>query len=202
MSNNLQPFSIILASASPRRKQLLEMINLHFDINPSNVNEDFQINLSPDEFVQYYAKEKSLDIARKYKDRLVIGADTIVVLDGKILGKPKDSIESFAMLKSLSDRTHSVYTGVSLNHINNEISHTFFEKTDVTFMKLTDSIISYYIKTYNPLDKAGSYGIQDWFSVNVKKINGCFYNVMGFPLAAFFYHYKVLVTGQAVTGES
>lgn len=201
MSNNLQPFSIILASASPRRKQLLEMINLHFDINPSNVNEDFQINLSPDEFVQYYAKEKSLDIARKYKDRLVIGADTIVVLDGKILGKPKDSIESFAMLKSLSDRTHSVYTGVSLNHINNEISHTFFEKTDVTFMKLTDSIISYYIETYNPLDKAGSYGIQDWFSVNVKKINGCFYNVMGFPLAAFFYHYKVLVTGQAVTGE-
>lgn len=196
MSNNLQPFSIILASASPRRKQLLEMINLHFDINPSNVNEDFQINLSPDEFVQYYAKEKSLDIARKYKDRLVIGADTIVVLDGKILGKPKDSIESFAMLKSLSDRTHSVYTGVSLNHINNEISHTFFEKTDVTFMKLTDSIISYYIETYNPLDKAGSYGIQDWFSVNVKKINGCFYNVMGFPLAAFFYHYKVLVTGE------
>lgn len=201
MSNNLQPFPIILASASPRRKQLLEMIDLHFDINPSSVHEDFQINLSPDEFVQYYAKEKSLDIARKYPDHLVIGADTIVVLDGKILGKPKDSNESFAMLKSLSDRTHSVYTGVSLNHINNEISHTFFEKTDVTFIKLTDRTISYYIETYNPLDKAGSYGIQDWFSVNVKKINGCFYNVMGFPLAAFFNHYKRLVAGGAVTGD-
>lgn len=188
-----QPLPIILASASPRRKQLLEMIDLHFDIKPSNVHEDFQINLSPDEFVRHYAKEKSLDIARKYTDCLVIGADTIVVLDGKILGKPKDSTESFAMLKSLSDRTHSVYTGVSLNHINNEISDTFFEKTDVTFIELTDKTISYYIKTYNPLDKAGSYGIQDWFSVNVKKISGCFYNVMGFPLAAFFNRYKQIV---------
>ncbi len=189
----IQPLPIILASASPRRKQLLEMIDLHFDINPSNVHEDFNINLSPEEFVQYYAKEKSLDIARQYKNCLVIGADTIVVLDGKILGKPKDNKESFAMLKSLSGRTHSVYTGVSLNQINNEISNTFFEKTDVTFLKLTDSTISYYIDTYNPLDKAGSYGIQDWFSVNVKKINGCFYNVMGFPLAAFYKHYIQIV---------
>ncbi len=177
------------------------MIDLHFDIYPSNVHEDFHINLSPEEFVQYYAKEKSLDIARKYKDHLVIGADTIVVLDGKILGKPKDRKESFAMLKSLSGRTHSVFTGVSINQINNEISNTFFEKTDVTFIKLTDSTISYYIDTYNPLDKAGSYGIQDWFSVNVKKINGCFYNVMGFPIAAFFNQYKALVFGGADTGE-
>jgi septum formation protein len=173
------------------------MIDLHFDIYPSNVHEDFHINLSPEEFVQYYAKEKSLDIARKYKDHLVIGADTIVVLDGKILGKPKDRKESFAMLKSLSGRTHSVFTGVSLNQINNEISNTFFEKTDVTFLKLSDKTISYYIDTYNPLDKAGSYGIQDWFSVNVKKINGCFYNVMGFPIAAFFNHYKASVSGGA-----
>jgi len=189
----IQPFPIILASTSPRRKQLLEMIDFRFDIKPSNVYEDFQINLPPPEFVQHYAKEKSLDVARKNTDCLVIGADTIVVLDGKILGKPKDSNDSFAMLKSLSDRTHSVYTGVSLNHINEEISNTFYEKTDVTFNELTDSTISYYIETYNPLDKAGSYGIQDWFSVNVRKINGCFYNVMGFPLAAFYNHYKQIV---------
>lgn len=169
------------------------MINLTFDVAPSKIHEDFNISLSPEEFVKFYAKEKSLDIASKNQNYLVIGADTIVVLDGKILGKPKDKKESFAMLKSLSDRTHSVFTGVSLNHINHQISRTFFEKTKVTFMNLSDSTISNYIETYRPFDKAGSYGIQDWFSVNVKKINGCFYNVMGFPLSAFFKHYKHIV---------
>ncbi len=186
----MHPFSIILASASPRRKQLLDMIDIDFEVIPSSVHEDFNIDLKHEDFVQHYAKEKSLDIAKKYPDHFVIGADTIVVLDNKILGKPKDETESFKMLKSLSGRTHTVYTGVSLNHINEKISDTFFEQTDVTFNKLSDSVISYYIDTYKPLDKAGSYGIQDWFSVNVNRIDGCFYNVMGFPLAAFFSHYK------------
>jgi len=189
----LQPFSIILASASPRRKQLLEMIDLHFDVVPSKIHEDCHVGLPPKEFVMFYANEKSLSIAENYQNHLVIGADTIVVLEGKILGKPKNKKESFDMLKSLSGRTHSVFTGVSINHINNKISCIFFEKTNVTFMRLSDSIISYYIDTYSPFDKAGSYGIQDWFSVNVKKINGCFYNVMGFPLAAFFKRYKQII---------
>ena len=94
------------------------------------------------------------------------------------------------MLKSLSGQIHTVYTGVSLNHIKAEISDTFFEQTNVTFNNLSDDDITYYIETYTPLDKAGSYGIQDWFAVCVKRIEGCFYNVMGFPLAAFYDHYK------------
>jgi septum formation protein len=190
LRNNLPPFSIILASASPRRKQLLNMIDIDFEVIPSDVHEDFNIDLNHEDFVQHYAREKSLDIAEKYPDHLVIGADTIVVLDSKILGKPKDEADSFNMLKSLSGRTHTVYTGVSLNHINEKISDTFFEQTQVSFNELSDSVISYYIDTYKPLDKAGSYGIQDWFAINVNRIDGCFYNVMGFPLAAFFSHYK------------
>ncbi|MDP7095610.1 MAG: Maf family protein [Candidatus Marinimicrobia bacterium] len=190
LRNNLPPFSIILASASPRRKQLLNMIDIDFEVIPSDVHEDFKIDLNHEDFVQHYAREKSLDIAEKYPDHLVIGADTIVVLDSKILGKPKDEADSFNMLKSLSGRTHTVYTGVSLNHINEKISDTFFEQTQVSFNELSDSVISYYIDTYKPLDKAGSYGIQDWFAINVNRIDGCFYNVMGFPLAAFFSHYK------------
>ena len=90
----------------------------------------------------------------------------------------------------MSGQTHSVYTGVSINKIDEGISETFFEQTHVTFNKLTDEDISYYIETYKPLDKAGSYGIQDWFAVCVNRIEGCFYNVMGFPLAAFYSHYK------------
>lgn len=190
MRINLLPFPIILASASPRRKQLLDMIDIEFEVIPSSVHEEFNIDLNNEEFVQHYAREKSLDIAKKYPDHFVIGADTIVVLDNKILGKPKDETESYKMLKSLSGRTHTVYTGVSLNYLNEKISDTFFEQTNVTFNKLSDSVIYYYIETYKPLDKAGSYGIQDWFSVNVNRIDGCFYNVMGFPLATFFSHCK------------
>ncbi len=186
----IQPFPIILASNSPRRKQLLEMIGINFDVQPSSVYEDFNLNLSPEDFVQHYAREKSLDIAHKNHDHFVIGADTVVVYNQKILGKPKNIDDSFNMLKSLSGQTHSVYTGVSINKIDEGISETFFEQTHVTFNKLTDEDISYYIETYKPLDKAGSYGIQDWFAVCVNRIEGCFYNVMGFPLAAFYSHYK------------
>lgn len=166
------------------------MIGINFDVQPSSVYEDFNLNLSPEDFVQHYAREKSLDIAHKNHDHFVIGADTVVVYNQKILGKPKNIDDSFNMLKSLSGQTHSVYTGVSINKIDEGISETFFEQTHVTFNKLTDEDISYYIETYKPLDKAGSYGIQDWFAVCVNRIEGCFYNVMGFPLAAFYSHYK------------
>jgi len=169
------------------------MIDLEFKTTPSSIQENLNINMTPENIVQHYAKEKSLDIARSYPGFLVIGADTVVVLKNKILGKPKNKLESFAMLKSLSGMTHSVYTGVSIHHISHQISLTFYEKTDVSFLKYSDSTISYYIDKYNPLDKAGSYGIQDWFAINVSKINGCFYNVMGFPLSAFYIHYRQIV---------
>ena len=129
---------------------------------------------------------------------MVIGADTIVVLDEKILGKPNNIIDSFSMLQSLSGRTHEVITGMSFLNISFGIDFTFNERTYVSFKTLSDSDIHYYIDNYNPLDKAGSYGIQDWFSVWVEKIDGCYYNVMGFPLSTFYQYYLSLTNLQDI----
>ena len=192
----LNKYPIVLASGSPRRKQLLEQINLEFEVVPSQINEDFSINLSPTDFVEHYAQEKAKDVAKSYPDKWVIGADTIVVLGSHILGKPKDGNDSFHMLKQLSGNTHQVITGVSIQNINQDISNSFHELTNVTFNSLSDNVINYYIETYKPFDKAGSYGIQDWFSVCVNRIDGCFYNVMGFPLSSFYSHFIDLLETQ------
>ena len=185
---------IILASNSPRRKSLLELIDMPFKVIASTVHEDFNIDLKPIEFAKHYANLKALDIAQEYPDSLVIGADTIVVLDEEIIGKPKDENDSKLMLRKLSDRTHTVITGVSLVWKENNIVDTFNEETKVTFQHLTDKQIQFYIDNYNPLDKAGSYGIQDWFAVCVKKIDGCFYNVMGMPLSNFYNRFTKIIT--------
>jgi len=182
--------SIILASGSPRRKQLLEQIDFSFQVVPSQVNEDFSIGLNPPDFVEHYAKAKALDVAGGYPDQFVVGADTVVVFDGNILGKPKDRDDSFRMLSLLSNQTHSVYTGVSIQCLSSGVDDTFHGKTNVTFNTLSDNDIFNYIDTYEPFDKAGSYGIQDWFSVCVDRIDGCFYNVMGFPLSLFYRHFS------------
>ncbi len=192
----LNKYPIVLASGSPRRKQLLEQIDLEFEVVPSQINEDFSINLSPTDFVEHYAQEKAKDVAKSYPDKWVIGADTIVVLGSHILGKPKDGNDSFHMLKQLSGNTHQVITGVSIQNINQDISDSFHERTNVTFNSLSDNVINYYIETYKPFDKAGSYGIQDWFSVCVNRIDGCFYNVMGFPLSSFYSHFIDLLETQ------
>ena len=196
MNNTLLQNSppIILASNSPRRKSLLELIDLQFKVIASSVHEDFNIDLNPIEFAKHYANLKALDIAQKYPDSLVIGADTIVVLDEEIIGKPKDENDSKLMLRKLSGRTHTVITGVSLVWKENNIVDTFNEETKVTFQHLTDKQIQFYIDNYNPLDKAGSYGIQDWFAVCVKKIDGCFYNVMGMPLSNFYNRFSKIIT--------
>ena len=186
---------IILASISPRRKSLLELIDFKFDVISSSVHEDFNIELAPIDFAKHYANLKALDVAQKYADHLVIGADTIVVLDNEIIGKPIDEDDSKAMLRKLSGRTHTVITGVSLIWQEKNIVDTFNEETKVTFQKLTDEQIEYYVDNYRPLDKAGSYGIQDWFAVCVKKIDGCFYNVMGFPLSNFYSHFTKIING-------
>ena len=188
-------FDIILASASPRRKTILSQVGLDFTIEPSRINEDFSIDLLPKAFCEYWAREKANDIAKSHSDKLIIGADTIVIIDDKILGKPKSYNESFAMLKSLSGKTHQVLTGVSFIHLDFEIDFTFNEATDVSFCLLTDEEIKKYIDKYKPYDKAGSYGIQDGFSVYVEKINGCFYNVMGFPISRFHKFYKAIEKG-------
>ena len=159
--------AIVLASGSPRRKQLLEQIDLEFLVIPSQVHEDFDLDLSPEKFVEHYAKEKAKDIAKAHPDKWIIGADTIVVFNAEILGKPKDREDSFRMLKMLSGNTHQVFTGVSIQQSKMQVSDTF--------------------------DKAGSYGIQDWFSVCVNHIDGCFYNVMGFPLSMFYSRFSALL---------
>ena len=188
-------FDVILASASPRRKTILSQVDLDFTIEPSKVNEDSSIDLLPKAFCEHWAREKANDIAKSHSDKLIIGADTVVIMNDKILGKPKNYNESFAMLKSLSGKTHQVLTGVSLIHFNLGIDFTFNEATDVSFCLLSDEEINKYIDKYKPYDKAGSYGIQDGFSVYVEKINGCFYNVMGFPISRFHKFYKAIAKG-------
>lgn len=181
------PFNnIILASSSPRRKQLLKQIGINFTTEISGVDESIDLDLSPKRVAKYFALEKARKVSLKFPKKLVIGADTIVVCNGTILGKPKDEKESFNMLTMLSGKTHKVITGVSLQCKDKSINKTFHETTKVTFNDLSDNYIFHYIRTYSPFDKAGSYGIQDWFAVCVRKIDGCFYNVMGLPLSKFW----------------
>lgn len=183
---------LILASGSPRRKQLLAQIGIEFSVIQSDIDEDFSLSLPPEAFTEHWAREKAKNVGEKNPDSLIVGADTVVVLNGKILGKPKDETTSFSMLRSLSGKTHEVITGVSFFSMDPQIDVTFNERTFVSFKTLSDSDIHYYIDKYQPYDKAGSYGIQDWFSVHISKIDGCYFNVMGLPLSSFFAQYRRL----------
>ena len=183
---------IILASESPRRQVLLHQIGMDFTAIISGIDEDISIDLPPNQLAKHFAREKAHAVALNYPNKLVIGADTIVVFDGQIFGKPKDHEESFNMLSVLSGNTHQVITGVTLKLLDKNIDETFHEATNVTFNTLSERDINYYINTYNTLDKAGSYGIQDWLSAFVKRIDGCFYNVMGLPLAKFYEEFNIL----------
>ena len=184
---------IILASKSPRRIQLLKLLNFNFIVCKSNLDESkFGNNNDPQKFCQELAFLKANEISNKYPEDIVIGGDTIVVINNKILGKPIDKNDAFSILKKLNNKTHFVLTGVSIQCKKDNISHSFYEQTKVTFNKISDDDIKYYIKNYNPFDKAGSYGIQDWSSIFVKKINGCFYNVIGFPISKFYIEFNKL----------
>ena len=185
---------LILASGSPRRKFLLKQIGLDFQVIPSDIYEDFSLRLPSKDFAEHFAKLKAHSVANQFPDHLVIGADTIVVFNNKILGKPSNKEEGTEMLSRLSGQTHTVITGVCLELKDQKICETFNEETQVTFQHLSENEIQDYIEIYNPLDKAGSYGIQDWFSVCVKKVNGCYYNVVGFPLSAFYQKYKAIIS--------
>ena len=176
---------IILASQSPRRKYILKKINLDFKVIPSDIIEDFD-ETSPSALVQTWAFEKAKKVSMNNLNNFVIGADTVVVLDKIIMGKPRNANESREMLCMLSGKTHKVFTGVSIQNINKNINELFYSTTEVELNIIPDNVINYYIKNYEPYDKAGSYGIQDWFSSQIKKINGCYYNVMGLPLSKVF----------------
>ncbi len=173
--------TLILASSSPRRKELLESLHLTFEVSSSNVDESFQSEWPPEEIVMELARRKAQYVAKQHPSAYVIGSDTIVVADGQVLGKPKTEQEAVAMLESLSGRTHAVYTGVTIISPT-EYTH-FFEKTDVEFWELTADEILSYVDTKEPLDKAGAYGIQGYGRLLVKRINGDYYSVVGLPLS-------------------
>jgi len=178
---------IYLASKSPRRKKLLEQINLTFNILPVETPEIFRRGERPVDTARRIALEK-LDAAKEIIETgIIITADTIVVINGKIIGKPIDKHDAVKMLKKLSGKTHIVYTGFSIHNTSSDKTITDYEKTYVTFRKLNDNEIIEYVETGSPLDKAGAYGIQDDYgAVFIKKINGCYYNVVGLPLTKVF----------------
>ena len=184
----------ILASKSPRRKNLLNKIGFKFSVVPSKYKENLNSNVPPEALAESLARGKAMKIAKAYKSNIIIGADTVVSLNGKLFGKPRDNQESFEMLKMLSGKSHEVITGVSIILQSENIDYTFNQRTYVTMTNISDEEIVTYINNYNPADKAGSYGIQDGFSIFIKKINGCFFNVMGFPLSKFYKQYNNIFT--------
>ncbi len=172
---------IILASASPRRKEILQNLGLEFEVITSSAEEKVPDGLPPHIIVQELAMLKGADVAAKTKNALVISADTIVWLDGKMLGKPKDAEDAKYMLKMLSGNVHEVYTGVCVTHSGSGKSVSEYEMTKVYFRKLSGGEIERYIATGEPLDKAGAYGIQGKGCLLVEKIEGDYLNVVGLP---------------------
>jgi septum formation protein len=175
-----QTLPILLASKSPRRQELLKLMDLDFSIILKDVDESYPEDLSPAEIAVYISEKKARAFLEDQNDGIVITADTIVAYKDEILGKPSDPKHAIEMLSKLSGTKHEVYTGVSLIYQENIMS--FFDVTEVHFRPLTDEQILYYVETYSPLDKAGAYGIQDWIGmVAVERIEGSYTNVMGLP---------------------
>lgn len=175
---------IILASQSPRRKQLLEWAEIPFDIITSNIDESFPENLPADEVPVFIARNKALAVQKKLNDstQIILAADTLVILNEKIIGKPTDRKYAIKILQSLSGKKHFVITGVTILKGKTEIS--FSDKTEVLFHALTNAQIEFYVDKYKPYDKAGAYAIQEWIGVvGIKSVNGDFYNVMGLPVS-------------------
>lgn len=177
---------VILASASPRRKELLEKIGIDFEIKNSDIDENIIDITAPSEYACELAKMKALKVARDHTDALVIGADTIVVKDNKVLGKPEDRDDAVSMLKMLQGSVHEVITSLALVDLSIDYINVSCERTLVEIMPLTHEQIEMYVNTGEPMDKAGAYGIQGLGSVFIPRINGCYYNVVGLPLNRFW----------------
>ena len=184
---------ILLASASPRRKEILQKAGVRFSVSVSQEEETITKS-APDEVVEELAGKKAYAVLKQNQEEgiLVIGADTVVSLDGEILGKPKDEEEAVSVLMRLQGRTHEVYTGVAVLRMENgEIKeHVFSECTKVEFYPVSRKEIEDYVATREPMDKAGSYGIQGAFSAYVKGIRGDYYNVVGLPVGRLFWEMK------------
>ena len=174
---------IILASASPRRKEILENTNLKFRIIKSDIDEKILEGESPQQVAMRLSFEKCMDISCNNESSLVIGADTIVVLDDMILGKPKDKDEAYCMLKKLSNRVHQVITGISLINLEGNKKIIDYVVSNVKFKDLSEEDIKDYIQTDESLDKAGAYGIQGYGALLVEEIKGDYFNIVGLPIS-------------------
>ena len=191
MLDNLRKYRIILASASPRRRELLGGLDVDFEVRAlPDVDESFPAELQGGDIPLHISKKKA-DAYRSHMaaDELVITADTIVWLDGSALGKPADEDDARRMLRNMSGKTHSVFTGVTIT--TKEVQHSFVAQSDVTFAALTDDEIEYYIAKYKPMDKAGSYGAQEWIGyIGMSNIVGSYFNVMGLPVQRLYSELK------------
>lgn len=188
---NLSRYNIILASNSPRRKELLSGLNIPYEIKTlPDIDESYPDSLTGEDIAIYIAKEK----ANAYLDQLdentlLITADTIVLLDGKVYGKPSDETDAKQMLRDLSGKTHQVITGVCITTKNKQVS--FGVSSEVRFSKLDDDEIGYYVSNYKPFDKAGAYGVQEWIGyVAVEYISGSYFNIMGLPIQRLYRELK------------
>ena len=180
-------YHIILASNSPRRKELLAGIDVNFDVRViRDIDESYPASLPTKDIAEYISRKKAAVYRQQMAaDELIITADTIVVLDSEVMGKPHDEADASRMLHELSGRTHQVITGVTLTTIDRQRS--FSVETDVTFKSLTDEEINYYIQHYKPYDKAGAYGIQEWIGhIGVTALKGSYFNVMGLPVQRIY----------------
>ncbi|MDA3843818.1 MAG: Maf family protein [Candidatus Kapabacteria bacterium] len=180
---------LVLASQSPRRKKLLDQLGFEFETMPANIDESLVENgHDPEKYVCELAEAKAQHIANSMMNRaIILGSDTIVVLNGQILNKPTDEEDARKMLRTLSHNTHTVYTGIALIEARSDKRMVTLQKTEVTFRELDDEEIAAYVATGSPLDKAGAYGIQDDFgAVFVSNISGCYYNIVGLPLELLY----------------
>lgn len=180
-------YHIILASNSPRRKELLAGIDVNFDVRViRDIDESYPASLPTKDIAEYISRKKATVYRQQMaSDELIITADTIVVLDSEVMGKPHDEADASRMLHELSGRTHQVITGVTLTTTDRQQS--FSVETDVTFKSLTDEEINYYVERYKPFDKAGAYGIQEWIGhIGVTALKGSYFNVMGLPVQRIY----------------
>jgi septum formation protein len=180
--DELKNYKIYLASKSPRRRELLADMGIDYELLSAEVEESYDPSMHPAEVVQYLSRLKlsAVDFAQYPANTIFIACDTIVVMDGRILGKPKDDEEALQMLRQLSGHTHTVLSGLTVATPNHSL--TDYRSTEVTFAELSDGELRYYVEHYRPLDKAGAYGVQEWIGcVGISSIQGSFYNVMGLP---------------------
>ena len=187
MLDNLEKYKVILASGSPRRRELMAGLGVNYEVRIlPDVDESYPDTLQGEEIPLYIAKEKAdAYIPMMQPDELIITADTIVWLDGKVLGKPRDREDALQMLRTMSGRTHKVFTGVCIT--TTDWQRSFTAQTEVRFATLSEDEIIYYVDNFKPMDKAGAYGVQEWIGfIGVENISGSYYNIMGLPVQKLY----------------